>query len=216
MGTIEILYYITYISPLILTIGLILGGIYFYELNTIHQLLLGYLLIALIFDLLSRFVGESFGNNLIFIPLFGFFELLIFSFIYLIFLVPDRNVALALITGMGLCYIGLEIWHLKNKDAQEFQTYARVVDAFILVLMSIIFYVRKMNEDKTIVPGVFMLNTLVLIYFSLHLIFILPINFLINESSQLKFYFWMVNLFVTVVFYSFIIYLIWKNGKTQT
>jgi hypothetical protein len=53
------------------------------------------------------------------------------------------------------------------------------------------------------------------IYFSLNLIFFLPVNFLINVASSVKFYFWSANLLLTISFYTFLCKEIWKNGSTR-
>ena len=211
----ELIYYLTYLSPLVLIFGIVIGNFYFTKISPVHRVLFYYLIGAFLIDVSSRILGEFYGNNLIFIPIFGFVELALFSILYYSYLLKTKQVLLLFFITVGLGYILFEIWNVKNVDSKVFQTYSRVVDAFIIVLMSILFYLEKMKENTSIEPSKFALNTAVLIYFSLHLIFFLPINFLINESSELKFYFWSMNLLVTLSFYLFLIHSIWKNGKIQ-
>ncbi len=211
----DLIYYATYLSPLLLLLGLIVGGLYYKYLSPQHKTLYYYLLAAIIIDILGRIFEAAYGNNLILIPVFGVLELISFSVLYYLHLLKTKSIPLLLIICAGLFYIIFEIWTVKSVDPKVFQSYSRVVDAFIIVLMSILFYLKKVDEDDAIELNLFSLNAAILIYFSLHLIFFLPINFLINESSQLKFYFWSVNLLVTLSFYLFLIRSIWKNGKTQ-
>jgi hypothetical protein len=50
----------------------------------------------------------------------------------------------------------------------------------------------------------------------LNIIIFLPLDFLISEDSIFNFYIWFANLGVTVLFYLFLIYSIWKNGRIRS
>ena len=70
---------LTYCSPAILLAGIVLGIFYINRLDRLHKLLLLFLVMALVVDLLSRFLGSYYKNNLIMIPIYGLLELLILS-----------------------------------------------------------------------------------------------------------------------------------------
>lgn len=59
------------------------------------------------------------------------------------------------------------------------------------------------------------LNGVILTYFSLNLIMILPINYFINAETDLKFIFLVSNMITTTLFYIYLTYSLWKNGKIQ-
>jgi hypothetical protein len=55
----------------------------------------------------------------------------------------------------------------------------------------------------------------VLIYFTINTLVFLPFNFLVNESSGVKFYFLTGNVFMTFFFYVYLTSLVWKNGTAN-
>jgi hypothetical protein len=201
--------------PTILSVGLFFGIYYFRILGKLYKVLTFYLLSALLIDITGRVLGEVYGNNLILIPLFGFIELLIFSILYYHFMLLRKYKFILIIVGLALATILVETWKVRTVDPSNFQSYGRVLDAFVIILLSLLYYFNVIHygkEGKTYNLG---LNTVILIYFSLNLLIFLPLNFLLNESSELKIYFWLTNSILTFLFYAYIARSIWKNGKTR-
>ncbi|WP_237421185.1 hypothetical protein [Flavobacterium sp. Sd200] len=100
-------------------------------------------------------------------------------------------------------------------DVKQFQPYAKVADNFIVILMALSFYYQKINSFNELRWGYFRLNTVILIYFTFNIMVFLPFNFMINESSGIKFYFWTANMVFILLFYGYLVSLIWKNGIKQ-
>jgi len=211
----SVLYLATYLSPLILVAGLIIGGIEFHHLDRVHKILVFYLSFALIIDLLGRYFAKVYGHNLLLIPFFGLTELSCFFMIYRQKVLIGKNLLITIMSGLTVIFILYEVWENRLMNTITFQSYSRVLVSFNIILMCIRYFTLKINENVSGFSSLFSLNTAIFIFYSLNLIVFLPINFLINENTELKFYFWLLNLLVTISFYSFLIRLLWKNGKIQ-
>ena len=168
-------------------------------------------------DLASRFLGGS-GNNLIILPLFSLIELAFFVFFYNKYLLNKANKILAGIGVAGALFIVAEILQyfvFNTLNVKQFQPYAKVADNFIVIIMALVFFYQKMNSYSETKWDNFKLNIAILIFFTFNTIIFLPFNFLINESSGVKHYFWIGNLVMLLLFYIYLTSLIWKNGRVK-
>ena len=208
----DIFEFIMYLSPVFLIVGVSVGTYFYESLSKVYKILLLYLWVCLMIDLLGHISAITLGNNLVFIPIFGIVELVIISLLYRKFLLV-KNKALGVIILLAVSYMLYELVHLTYFEPTKFQSYARVIDTFLLVSMSLLYTFQKVRQEPNM--NYFSLNSTILIYFSVNLIIFLPINFLINEASMLKFYFWIANLIFTLLFYAALTLIIWKHGKTQ-
>ena len=206
---------LSYFSPIILLFGIILGIVYYPRLDRAHRLLILFLSMALFIDILSRLAGEFYGNNLIFIPIFGLLELVLWSYIYFSCLMAIKNKIWLILVWILVLYNLYEIVTLLNVEPKDFNSNSRVFDSLAVVIISIVFYIKQIVNENPAKPGFMFLNTIIFAFYSLNLILYLPINFLINETSNIKFIFWSISLVLTLVFYSSIIRLIWIHGKNH-
>lgn len=204
----------TILVPILLFLGIVAGTYYYSYLDKKYRFLLLYFIICLCIDILSRIAGEIYDNNLIFIIIFSLLELLFFYFYYQTCFFKRRITTYAAITFIACGYMLYEMYALKDVSPLEFQPYSKVICSFIIIIMAIKYFFEKIaheQQDNTTIK----LNSVFVIYFSLNLIFFLPVNFLINVASSVKFYFWCANLLLTFAFYTFLSREIWKNGSTQ-
>ncbi|MFT6924359.1 MAG: hypothetical protein ACJA1C_003381 [Crocinitomicaceae bacterium] len=199
---------LTYITPLILIIGIIGGIVTFNRMEKKYRLLLLYLIVALVFDISGRLFGYFFKYNLFLIPLYGFAELIVFCYIFTI----KRAYFLAVVTIASLL-VGYEIISIDPLDTSGFNSYSKVFSNFSILLMAFLSYYRVLEQEKMIEKKILIFNSLTFIYFALSLILYIPLNFLISKDSDLPFYFWNLNLIITSSFYAYISYLIWNSGK---
>jgi len=208
----------TYLSPVFLVLGVGIGIYFFKSIDIFHKILVVYLASMLSIDMLARVFGEVYGNNLIFIPILGFTELLLFSVFYY-FSGLHENSAIKFflfgITAISFLFSAWEIYKVYDIPIEEFESYSKAISTFVVVLLSIGYFIENIRKRKNISAGEFLLNSGILMYFSLELILFLPIDFLINDDSGLKYYFWFANLIFTLVFYNFLIISVWKNGRIQ-
>jgi len=204
----------TAVVPILLTVGLITGTYLYQYLEKKYRYLLLYFSICFLIDIISRIIGELYNNNLIFIIIFSLLELVFFYVYYRVCFFKRKINAYTLATIFGSLYMLYEMFALKDVSPKDFQPYSKVICSFIIIVMSINCLFENMareHQDSAIIK----LNSAFVIYFSLNLIFFLPVNFLINVASSVKFYFWCANLLLTVSFYTFLSREIWKNGSTQ-
>lgn len=204
----------TLLVPLLLLFGIIAGACYYRYLDKKNKFLVVYLSICFTVDILSRIAGEIYNNNLIFIVIFSLLELVFFYVYYRVCFFKKNITLYTVATSIASVYMMYEMFTLKDVEPIDFQPYSKVICSFIIIIMSInsLFEnISKEQQDSTIVK----LSSVFVIYFSLNLIFFLPVNFLINVTSSVKFYFWFANLLLTVSLYIFLSKEIWKNGSTQ-
>jgi len=203
----------TYLSPLVLLIGIIIGFLSYKKLSIVSKGLVWYFVMLLAVDILSRIL-YLFNNNLIVLLIYSLLEMLMFSYFYFKYLYKSRQRLLLIAIALATAYI---IWELLafNLDFKQFQSYSKVVDNFIIISLALAYFHEKINRFRESKWDNFQLNTVILIFFSVNLILFLPINFLINESLGIKVYFWQGILITTVLFYLYLTWSIWKNGRTQ-
>ena len=213
MSFFVILDVITYASPILLLYGCLIGLRYYESLGHVQKLVLIYFLMCLIIEISSHVISIIYKNNLLFIPLFGLLELIVLTTLYRKYLLRKENKILNYSILASIAFILYELISISYFDVAGFQSYSRVIDTFLIVCMSLLFLKQKINGEPNFKH--FVLNAVILVYFSLNLIIFLPINFLINEGSMLKFYFWMANLIFTLFFYTALIFILWKHGKAQ-
>lgn len=213
MTFLDLLSSLTWLVPIILFFGLIVGVYFFDSLKIEYKYLLLYISFCFVIDVFSRATGRVNENNLMFFLFYSLFELVFFySFFRKFFF--TKNVIYCFVVPVSVCYIIYEGYLLNNALASEFQSYSRSLSSFVILIITIdsLFTVLK-NNNLNLHQLKF--YSLIFIYFSINLIFFLPINFLINAPSNIKFYFWFIHLIITIVFYSFIVIEIWKNGVRQ-
>lgn len=204
----------TLLIPILLLLGIVMGIFYYAVLKMKYRLLLFYLAGCLVTDILCRVAGELYRNNLMFIILFSLFELVFFSIFYQINFFKRKVPLYSMATVTGAVFVVYELYSLKNFNPVEFQTYSKISCLFIIIIMAIHYFFEKINKNQ-LKDADMRLNAVCIIYFSITLILFLPVNFLINVDSSVKFYFWLINLITTMLFYLFLIQEIWKNGSTQ-
>lgn len=214
----DLVNFCTYFSPIVVLVGVGVGIYYFKKLDILRKIVTFYLLAMFSVDILSRIIGRIYENNLFFIPIWGFLELFIFSLVYYFLGIKEtsgKKISLIITIFSAFLFTLWEINKVCNAPIEEFQSYSKVISTLLIVLLSIGFFLENILKKKNISSDIFLLNSGILIYYSLTLIIFLPIDFLIQDNTGLKFYFWFANLIFMLVFYIFLILSIWKNGKTQ-
>lgn len=203
-----------WLVPLILFSGIMLGIYYYTVLELKYRYFILYFGICLMIDIVSRIAGDFYGNNLLFLVVFSLSELLFFYTFYRTCFFKRKVPKYAIITLIACIYMTGEIYVLSTTVPEEFQSYSKTLGSFIILLM-IIEFLFEILDKKHSDRDVLKLNSVLIIYFAINVIFFLPINFLINAPSHIKLYFWLVHLTMTILFYLFIMIELWKNGARQ-
>lgn len=203
-----------YALPIILIIGILINLCFYKFITPMYKWIFYYLLIMLCVDVGARIYGQ-FGSNLILLPIYSVIEVIIITIFYYKFLFEASHRLVKGLCFIASLYILWEIIILIGIETSQFQSYAKVADNFVVVTLTLAYFHEKIYIFKESKWDNFQFNTVVLVYFFLNMIFFLPINFLINESTGLKFYFWFGTNILTLLFYSYLTHSIWKNGRTR-
>ena len=196
-----------------LFVGTFVGIYWFKWLDRKSKWILIYLIVSLGIDIASRIVSTYNENNLIILPLYSVLELLIIASIYCHLGV--KKMLLIPLTVLGAIYIVGEIVYIDSYNVKSFQSYAKIASSFVIVLLALQFFTQKLKSDKEISPELQRLNLVMLAYFALNLLLLLPINLMINQIATSIIYIWYAYLGATVLFYSYLSAFLWKNGKTR-
>lgn len=217
MDIAEISAHLAVLLPIVTFIGSIIGIVYFKTLSSINKNLTVYLILLFIADIASRIIRID-GSNFIILPLYSLLELCFFIWFYNNVLLNKRRKGLMLLGFLGIMYIIAEIvmYFIFNEvNTKQFQPYAKVVDNFIIIIMALYFYLEKIKSFKDVNWKLFRMNTILLSFFTLNVIVFLPFNFLVNENTGLKYYFWLVNIISLILFQMYIVFSIWQNARQQ-
>jgi hypothetical protein len=214
MSTYSLIDLLTLISPILILIGVLIGFLKFKKMDSLHRILLFYLLICLSTDLLSRFFSEIYGNNLVLMPFFNLLEFISISIIFIVLLPAKRELILILILTVFSIYF-IEFLYLKKPLSGSKTIYSYIFSSLAISFLSIYLYVNQLVNSKIKHKTVNNLNASIMLYFSLKLFFNIPLSFFIFESSDIKYFFWLIFLMNTLVFYGIIAFSLWKSGKIQ-
>jgi len=204
--------FLNFLSPSVLLIGISIGIYYFRNLNILHKGITYYLLVMLCVDILSRILQYYLGNNLVLLLVYSLIEMIMFIYFYYKYLFKSRHIVVAMLCCVAILYIIWELFYITN-NVRQFQSYSKVVDNFIIIMLALAFLSEKINEYKESRLDSFYINAVILIFFSINLIFFLPLNFILNEKTGL--YFWLLNLITTVSFYLYLTYSILKSKTNK-
>lgn len=206
---------LTLLSPVFLLLGIIGGLLHFFSLGRSFQWITVYLIVALLTDLISRILSALNQGNLILLPVFNLLESLIFGIIYLQFFGKSkRYLIVGIVIGSWVCCVQ-DLLILSVDPDHVMNSYSSMFESLGIMFLAFLFFfegIRKYQEPN---KPVFALNSVILVYFTAKLMFYIPISFFINESSDLKFYFWMIHLVMLIIFYFFLAKSLWTSGRTR-
>lgn len=203
---------LSFLSPLVLVISVIFSLTKFNFFSQRDLVLFSYVIVCLVFDLLTRFYAKhpTYGTNIQLMPWFSLIELLFFSIYYRLL---GHKVALQILGFLGLGFIGLELFYSGQVSTVDFQPYARTVSTFIILLYSMSHILKIVKGVVKVPKAMLNLSITSLIYFFTQLMMLLPINYLVNTSSRLSLIVWSGNLLIHILFYSYLGVYLWKSGK---
>lgn len=212
MNVSELVVYIAYLIPITLSI-LIVYSILVAKKSVLKYTIIGYLVTCLVFDLLGTLLGKLYANNLILIPFFGLIELTWFSATY--YYLTQKKFCLYLAIPTFILFI-YEMFTVDFNNVQNFQTYTRFVSTLSLIILALFYcYLLLKTNWKNYNFYLFLFNATLLVYASFSCLYYLPINLLINWSSEFKFWFWLLNITITLIFYILNTKVLCNLGKTK-
>ena len=171
------------------------------------------MVICLMTDISTRIFAEWTANNWIILAPFCMIELYTFSLLY--HKLIDRKKWVIIANSLGLFYILSESIYLHRVSMLDYQSYSRTVSTFLIIGMVFMYLFEQLQKSKRISFRKLYFHGLVAAYFVLELIFILPLNFLINGSESMVLMLWFIRIFLLLSFYIALSQWIWRNGKCQ-
>lgn len=146
-------------------------------------------------------------------PIFSLVELSLFITFFYSFIKTKK--ALFATVLLGILYILSEIIYIDTYDVKAFQSYSKIASSFLIVFIVLYKITWQIIKDKIVAQKEQYVNYAILLNFALNLLLLLPINLLVNSSSALVTSIWIAYLVITVLFYLYLSYTIWKNGKSR-
>jgi hypothetical protein len=178
-----------------------------------------YLVLGFLIDLLSRYFGfvSPIKNNLFMFPVETLVELVLITWLYIRYMLPNRRYHFVIYFLVLLGFIPLTydfIHSLNPENMNGLMFYGSFYVNGLLVLICILYYLQTAFNKKMEINGKkLIVNTLMFLSFVIGLLYMLSINFLLNENVKIVTYFWILRMIVIIGVNSIILYLIWKDGK---
>ena len=218
MNLMHFLSLISPITPILLSLGIIIGIFYYRNLSKGYRVIFAYLVMSLFIELLSRYFGiySHFKYNLFLYPIFGFLELAFLSTLYYKYILHSKSIPLLLFIIFMLLLIVVEfVFVSKLFNGKSFQSFGRVISDLAIISLCMLYYLKLVQGKVVMRSDINILNAILIIYYSICIIHDLFYNFLVNASIHIIAVFWAVNFISIIAFYLILIYLIWQDGKTR-
>ena len=204
--------YFSYVSLSILLIGIILQLIYVN--HNLFKWGMIYFLLLFMVELVGQLYPKVTQNSNLF--LFSFSSFIHFYFLCFLYLVYFNKVDFKKYLMIVLLFVApMVINTIINHSIASFNSYDRVIYSFSIMLL-VLGDTYILFKGKTLYTRIrIILNNTVLIFFALDTFLAIPSNYLVNENMELVAWFWFLRAIILQVYYSILIYYLWKDGKTQ-
>lgn len=208
---------ISYISPIVMLIGITIGVFFYRNLFRNARIVHLYIICSLAVELISRILPYflSMKRNLFMIPIWASIELILF---YYLFKNELKGKTAAFIKSFVVLSFGVLLYEITilmlDFTPGSYSYIGKLFCNFSIVLITLN-SIKKGLEDITSSSLNFLFNGITLGFYLLNLIIFVSINFLTGASLRIVTVFWLFNMFTTVAYQIFLSYFLWQNGKTQ-
>lgn len=208
---------LTLVSPIVLLTGVIIGTINIKKNPEIGQLIFGYFIAGLLLEITSRYWGQvnEAKNNLIFLSISGIVDFLFFTVLYIRFFFGRKRTWLLFLSFPTLILLFYMMYHKAALIPSAFDAYDKVICDGIIVFYALLSSYDLINGKEEVRTDVMRVNAIVLLFFSLDLLFSLTTNFLINAGTHFVIYFWILRFVLLTTLYTTLAYTLWQIGKNR-
>lgn len=214
-----IIIYLSWFSPVLLSLGVILGLTKLSKLKNEDQLIVLFFLTALFVDLLSRYYGyiSDNKNNLFFLQINSLFELSFFSVLLNKHLVKlNRQWIAYLLFGIIASVQIYQIAFTDTSTLYSFELYGKFLTGLYIITLCFIYFINLIKKDEiSEVNSNLNLIIVISIWALIDLFISLIVNYLINGQLNYIIYFWILRMFAYLMLYSHFILKIWKTGRVK-
>ncbi|MBI3237512.1 MAG: hypothetical protein HYZ43_01485 [Flavobacteriia bacterium] len=208
---------LTLVSPIVLLTGVIIGTINIKKNPEIGQLIFGYFIAGLLLEITSRYWGQvnAAKNNLIFLSISGVVDFLFFTVLYFRFFFGRKRTWLLFLSFPTFILLFYMMYHKAALIPSAFDAYDKVICDGIIVFYALLSSYDLINGKEEVRTDVMRVNAVVLLFFSLDLLFSLTTNFLINAGTHFVIYFWILRFVLLTTLYTTLAYTLWQIGKNR-
>lgn len=185
----------------------------------LYRILGLYLVLGFLIDLLSKYFGfvSPIENNLFMFPVGTLVELVLIAWLYIRYMLLKGRYRFIIYFLVLLGFIPLTYDFVHSLDPENMNGlmfYGSFYVNGLLVLICILYYLQTaFNKKMKIDSKNLIVNTLMFLSYIVGLLYMLSINFLLNENVKIVTYFWILRMIVIMSVNTIILYLIWKDGK---
>lgn len=209
-------YAFSFLSPLILLTGIIVGAVFYRAISASGRLIWWYFLAMFLIDVTSRLVLlTSSKNNLIFLSIAGIADVAFLSVLYLRYFQITYRKLLMLLSVTVLLNALLSVLVRDIGVIANYNGYDKSFCDGLLIIFALISTLDQLNGRKPLHHGVLGINAGILLYYSMDLLLSLVWNFLINAGVEMVFYFVFLRLALLLILYSIFVYNLWQTGKNR-
>lgn len=97
----------------------------------------------------------------------------------------------------------------------NFQSYDRFIYSLLIMILCLYTFYSMLNQEEPVKREQIVLNSAVILFFTVDSFLAIGTNYLVNESLMLVNGFWMLRAILLQIFYGSIIYYAWQIGKTR-
>lgn len=208
---------LTLLSPIVLLTGVVIGSINIMKNPKIGHLIFGYFIAGLLLEIASRYWGQvsDAKNNLIFLSISGVVDFLFFTVLYIRFFFGRKRMWLLFLSFPTLIMLFYMMYHKAALIPSAFDAYDKVICDGIIVFYALLSSYDLINGKEEVRTDVMRVNAVVLLFFSLDLLFSLTTNFLINAGTHFVIYFWILRFVLLTTLYTTLAYTLWQIGKNR-
>jgi hypothetical protein len=208
---------LTLLSPIVLLTGVVIGSINIMKNPKIGHLIFGYFIAGLLLEIASRYWGQvsEAKNNLIFLSISGVVDFLFFTVLYIRFFFGRKRMWLLFLSFPTLIMLFYMMYHKAALIPSAFDAYDKVICDGIIVFYALLSSYDLINGKEEVRTDVMRVNAVVLLFFSLDLLFSLTTNFLINAGTHFVIYFWILRFVLLTTLYTTLAYTLWQIGKNR-
>lgn len=210
-----------FVTVLVLIAGVIMGASRLKEMKRPMRSFMYYLFFVLCIELAAKTIvyGQFPINNLFLLYpyLLGEFILLSLTYKHLLRTVSEKQYRWIdyYTLFFSLVIIGYSIYMIKiaGNDSYRLQLYPKLIIHGTVLFYSFQFILAsfvKSHAEQEMIRQFIPINNGVFLYFSGSFVFFLMLNFLLNTAFNVSIIFFFANILLTLVFYLFCLFSIWK------
>src|SRR5690554_1196701 len=185
--------------------------------NKILKIVAFYLIFSCLFDLFSNFLrnyfAEYLSETLFLVLFFRIFELLIIG--YLINKHWLKSKLVWILIGASSLYLLYDLFTYRANGILNYTAYAQITANVLLVFLIVANLLKQLKDSRTFSFINQMLCMVFLAYFSIHLIYTVLQNFIINQSFSNKSFalFYSSYAGLHIIYYFALAFILFKNRK---